>query len=83
MRELPSVDIENDELFTVFDLCEELPKPPTANTRWRWIRKGIRGVKLPAVRVNGVWCTTRAAFAAFLRAQSDAQLATTKRRTSA
>lgn len=73
MRDIPPIDIENDELHTVFELCAGLPKPPTPNTRWRWIRKGIRGVKLPAIRVNGVWCTTRAAFAGFLRAQSDAQ----------
>jgi len=81
--ELPAIDIEQDELFTVFELCQALPKTPTANTRWRWIRKGIYGVKLPAVHVNGVWCTTRVAFAAFVRAQSEQKLATQNRRASA
>ncbi len=71
--ELPAIDIEHDDLFTVFELCQALPKPPSENTRWRWVRKGVCGVKLPAAKVNGVWCTTRHAFAAFLRAQSDAQ----------
>lgn len=39
---------------------------PHINTLLRWTRKGVRGVKLDAVRVGRTFWTTRDAVAAFL-----------------
>lgn len=49
-------------------------RPPPA-TIWRWCRKGLRGgkVKLAAAFHGGSWCTTDAAFDAFIAAQTATQ----------
>lgn len=46
--------------------------PPTV---WRWRLKGVNGAKLECLRVGGHWVTTDAAFAEFLRAQTQNVLA--------
>ena len=50
-------------------------KRPAASTVWRWVRKGNRGVKLPAIHLCGTWHTTRAAFADWLKRQTAAFMA--------
>ena len=69
------IDIENDTLITVEEITEQrLGKAIGKNTAWRWIREGINGVRLEAVKVAGSWRTTPAAFAAFIKAQTAAAL---------
>lgn len=69
------LDLENDELVPVATIFKARTgkrlNPPTL---WRWLRKGCHGVMLEAVPVNGVWCSTPKAFAAFLEEQTAARL---------
>ncbi|WP_437202001.1 DUF1580 domain-containing protein [Planctomicrobium sp. SH664] len=51
-------------------------KHPSPPTEWRWVRIGVAGGnKLPAALVGGRWCTTPAAFDAWIAAQTAAALA--------
>lgn len=73
------IDVENDELIPVLDLVQQrLGRRLAPSTTWRWITKGVQvrgtAVKLQAVRVGGTWCTSRPAFADFLRRQTSAAL---------
>lgn len=73
-----TIDLENDKLVPVNELCRKtLGKRVAPATLWRWLKKGVRGgIKLEAVQAAGVWCSTPAAFAKFLRAQTAACLHT-------
>ncbi|MEX1229496.1 MAG: DUF1580 domain-containing protein [Planctomycetaceae bacterium] len=67
------IDLENDHLRPVAEIAKERTgKRPPPGTVWRWRLKGCHGAKLEAVLVNGCWCTTKAAFADFIRRQTDA-----------
>lgn len=70
------IDLETDELTPVAELCRKrLGRSISPATRWRWIKRGVRGgIRLEAVLVNGQWMTTPAAFAQFLREQTAAAL---------
>ena len=71
----PTIDLEHDELIPVGELVRRrLGKRLSPATLWRWRLKGVGGVRLEAVRVGGVWCTTPAAFADFIRRQTAAAL---------
>jgi hypothetical protein len=50
-------------------------KRPAPATIWRWLRKGVRGVKLNGVLLGGSWLTTEADFDAFIEQQTAAALA--------
>ena len=66
-------DLEHDDLRPVSAIAKERTgKRPSPGTVWRWRLKGCHGAKLEAVLVHGCWCTTKAAFADFIRRQSDA-----------
>ncbi len=71
-----TIDLEHDELLTLGQACRLLPRKPSPTTLWRWRAKGVivRGqrIRLEAVRCGGVWCTTQAAMADFLRRQTAA-----------
>lgn len=70
-------DLENDTLTPVAILAEtRTGRRPCPATIWRWRVKGCHGVKLQAVLVGSRWCTTSAAFAEFIRAQTVARDAT-------
>lgn len=73
----PSIDLENStDVRPVAHVAEKLSgKRPSPATVWRWVRKGVRGGKLEAVFLRGVWQTTPAAFADFIRRQTAAALA--------
>lgn len=77
----PTIDLETDQVEPVDVIAKQVTgKRFAPSTKWRWIRKGIRAggqrIKLAAVFHAGTWCTTRAAFAAFIEAQTAAALAT-------
>jgi len=44
-----------------------------SSTVFRWIGRGVRGVKLEAVRVGGTLCTTEAALARFFQLLAEPQ----------
>ena len=56
------IDLEHDEIRPVADICER-------KTGRRRIT-GCRGVRLECVLLQGIWQTTEAAFAAFIRGQT-------------
>ena len=67
------IDLEHDDLRPVSVIAKERTgRRPSPGTVWRWRLKGCHGAKLEAVLVNGCWCTTKAAFANFIRRQTDA-----------
>ncbi|MEX1230833.1 MAG: DUF1580 domain-containing protein [Planctomycetaceae bacterium] len=67
------IDLEHDDLRPVTVIAKERTgRRPSPGTVWRWRLKGCRGAKLESVLVNGCWCTTVAAFARFVRDQTDA-----------
>lgn len=67
------IDLEHDDLRPVAVIAKERTgKRPPPGTVWRWRLKGCRGEKLECYLVNGTWCTTKAAFADFIRRQTDA-----------
>ncbi|MFV1969065.1 MAG: DUF1580 domain-containing protein [Pirellulaceae bacterium] len=71
-----NIDLENDELLTLAQACHLLPRRPSPATLWRWRTKGVavkgQRIRLECVRAGGTWCTTKQAFADFLRRQTDA-----------
>lgn len=71
------IDLESDDLRPVWIVARDRTgKRPSPATVWRWVRKGIRGGRLEAVFLQGVWQTTPAAFADFIRRQTAAALNT-------
>ena len=73
------IDLELDELSPVNDLVQQrFGRLLSPATLWRWTHRGItvggQRIRVEAYRVSGVWCTTPAALAAFVRAQTDAAL---------
>ncbi len=67
------IDPEHDELIPVRKLARQrLGKDISPACQWRWLRKGVRGCRLEAINVMGVWHTTPAAFGAFLTSQTAA-----------
>jgi hypothetical protein len=69
------LDLENDVLLPIQDLCRErFGKRVSPTTIWRWVRKGSRGNKLEAVLICGRWHTSSEAFAAFLDRHSNADV---------
>lgn len=64
------IDLENDELLPVIEVCQaRLGRRISPVTLWRWRLKGVNGSKLECVRVGARWFTTHAAFTQFLREQ--------------
>lgn len=71
------IDAERDELTPVRHHARKiLGKDISPACQWRWVRKGVRGCRLEAINVMGVWHTTPEAFGAFLRNQTAAALGT-------
>lgn len=65
------INPEVDDLRPVNDFVQaRFGKRINPATTWRWRLKGVNGVKLSMMRFSGVWCTTAAAFAEFIRAQT-------------
>ena len=67
------INIETDDIRPAQQVIKSRTgKRVSPATLWRWRLKGVGGVKLPMVRVGGVWHTTVEAFAEFVRAQTAA-----------
>ena len=66
-----AINLETDDLIPVGTLIKQrLGKRPSPATLWRWRLKGVSGVKLECVLVGGIWYSTAAAFAQFVRSQT-------------
>lgn len=72
------IDLEDDELLSISEACHLLPRRPSPSTLWRWrvhgVAAGGKRVFLQCVKVGSTWCTTRRAFAEFVREQTEAAL---------
>lgn len=65
------IDPEHDDLVPVRTIAKQrLGKTISPSCQWRWVRQSVRGHRLEAVQVMGVWYTTPAAFAAFIVGQT-------------
>lgn len=51
---------------------------PAPATVWRWVRRGVRGHRLRALRIRGRWYTTRADMHDFLQRSTEATLGDTE-----
>ena len=67
--------LETGRLAPVAEIAlQRTGRRPSPSTVWRWCRRGTRAGLLPATFVYGCWCTTAAAFAAWLDAGTAATL---------
>ena len=73
------IDLSREELFPLTRAAEFVPgRRPNASTIYRWVLKGIRGVRLETLLVGGCRLTSREALERFFRATTvaaDAALA--------
>lgn len=65
-----SINISQENLITFTQLAGALPRrranrPVHCSTIHRWRSKGLRGVRLEAVRIGGAWHTSWEAFQRF------------------
>ena len=68
---MSAINVECDQLVPLGTLLKNrLGKRPSPATQWRWRLHGVGGVRLECVLVGGVWYSTVAAFAEFVRAQT-------------
>lgn len=56
-----------DELISLRDACREIPGTPHLSTVYRWVKRGVGGVRLEAARVGGRLFVRRAAIREFIR----------------
>ena len=61
-----SIDIHSDSLLTISQAAKSLPTRPNVSTVWRWIQRGVRGVKLDSVVVGGRRLTSKEALQSFV-----------------
>src|SRR5262245_27081454 len=69
---LTMIDIKCEQLLSIADACKSLPqrrgRPISFSTVWRWMRRGVRGVRLESMPVGGVLFTSSEALARFFAA---------------
>jgi len=59
------IDLKHEELLTFSEASQRLPKRPHLATWYRWISRGVRGVRLESVRVGGTSYTSAEALQRF------------------
>lgn len=65
----------NPEYLPIADACRHLSgKRPAPATVWRWIRRGVRGERLNALRIRGRWHCTEGQLRDFLERSTKATL---------
>lgn len=57
--------VELETLLSFKDAAKLLPRPCHPSTVWRWHRKGVRGIRLEALRLGGFFYTSREALDRF------------------
>ncbi|MGB2985455.1 MAG: DUF1580 domain-containing protein [Phycisphaerae bacterium] len=70
--------LHDEHVVTFSEAARSLPKVngrrPHASSIWRWVRKGIRGVKLESRRVGGRFVTSLEALERFSKALAEIDL---------
>jgi hypothetical protein len=70
---MPTINPETDDLRPANQIIRErIGKRVATSTLYRWREKGVKGIRLECVLIAGVWCTTPAAFASFVKGQTEA-----------
>jgi hypothetical protein len=69
------IDVQNEHLIAIRDLPAHLPRRPNGrkvhvSACYRWIRRGVRGAKLEAVRIGGTTYTSLEALQRFADCQN-------------
>lgn len=62
-----SIDVNSERMLTLSQLARRLPcrrsdRPVNPATVHRWRNPGIRGVRLPCVKIGGIWHTSLEAY---------------------
>jgi hypothetical protein len=66
------IDIHREHMLTITSAARELPGKPHVSTLWRWINRGVRGVRLSTIMVGGTRYTSREALQTFCEATTAA-----------
>lgn len=64
------IDLENEKLITLREVPKLLPPRPSGrrlhiSAVYRWVYRGVRGVRLESIRIGGMLYTTREALDRF------------------
>ena len=66
---MTEIDVNREKLLSLGQASRWFPevdgRRPSANSLWRWCRRGVRGVRLPYVRVGRRICTSPRAISGF------------------
>jgi len=66
------IDIHSEHLLTLTEAAKTLPGRVALSTIWRWMQRGVRGVRLQTVLVGGLRYTSREALQRFVEATTAA-----------
>ena len=80
------INLQNEIVLSLTEAARHLPrrragKRPHVATLYRWISRGLRGVKLEAIRVGGTLCTSQEALQRFCERLSAADSEPSQRTT--
>jgi hypothetical protein len=70
---LGMISVNDEHILTFSQLAKRLPRrrrdrPTSPSTVHRWRSRGVRGVRLEAVRIGGTWVTSLEAYERFCHA---------------
>ena len=72
------INTESESLLSLSEAARACPavdgKKPHCSTLWRWMQKGVRGVRLEHVKIGRRIVTTRPALEVFFRELADAPM---------
>ena len=72
------INTESDQLLSLNEAARACPsvdgKKPHCSTLWRWMQKGVRGVRLEHVKIGRRIVTTRHSLETFFRELADAPM---------
>lgn len=63
---MPDINPTTESLLTVTQASQQIPGRPHVATVWRWILKGLNGIKLGSVKVGGRRYTSAEAIESFI-----------------
>jgi hypothetical protein len=75
------IDMHNETLLAIAEVSDHVPTHPHVATVWRWIQKGIRGVRLESVLIGGMRYTSKEALQRFFEGSNASTNGTQSRRT--
>ena len=61
-----TIDIQTDTLLQISDVSKHLPGKIHVASIWRWVNRGVRGVKLETVLIGGRRYTSAEALQRFI-----------------